>query len=51
MNIIKCPNYGYENKNTNTRCESCGIELNRIEQSDNFLNNNYSLANVKNINF
>lgn len=48
MNTIKCPNCGYENKNTNIRCESCGKELNHIEQSDNFLNNDYQ-KNVKTI--
>ncbi len=48
MNTIKCPNCGYENKNTNIRCESCGKELNHIEQSDNFLNNDYQ-TNVKTI--
>lgn len=48
MNTIKCPNCGYENKNTNIRCEACGKELNHIEQSDNFLNNDYQ-KNVKTI--
>lgn len=48
MNTIKCTNCGYENKNTNIRCESCGKELNHIEQSDNFLNNDYQ-KNVKTI--
>lgn len=27
MNTSKCPNCGYENKDTNIRCESCGNEL------------------------
>ena len=34
MNTIKCPNCGYENKNTNIRCESCGKELNHIKNND-----------------
>ncbi len=50
MDTIKCPNCGYENKNTNIRCVSCGTELNYIEQSSNFPNNNnYSQINVKTI--
>ena len=49
MNTVKCPNCGHENKNTNIRCESCGTELNHIEQSSNFLNKDYSQANVKTI--
>ena len=49
MNTIKCPNCGHENKNTNIRCESCSTELNHIEQSNNFLNNDYSQTNVKTI--
>ena len=49
MNTIKCSICGHENKNTNIRCESCGTELNHIEQSNNFLNNDYSHANVKTI--
>lgn len=49
MNTVKCSNCGCENKNTNIRCESCGIELNHIEQSNNFLNKDYSQANVKHI--
>ena len=44
MNTVKCPNCGHENKNTNIRCDSCGTELNHIEQS-----NNFSQANVKTI--
>lgn len=51
MNTIKCPNCGRENKNTNIRCESCDTELNHIEQSNNFLNNDYSQTNVKTIDF
>ena len=34
MNTIKCPNCGYENKNTNIRCESCGKELSHIKNND-----------------
>lgn len=34
MNTVKCPNCGYENKNTNIRCESCKMELNSIEQNN-----------------
>lgn len=49
MNTIKCPNCGYENKNTNIRCESCGKELNHIEQSDKFFNMDNSQINVKTI--
>ena len=49
MNTIKCPNCGYENKNTNIRCESCGKELNHIEQSDKFFNKDNSQINVKTI--
>lgn len=49
MNIIKCPNCGYENKNTNIRCESCATELNPIKQSNNFLNHDYSQINAKTI--
>ena len=49
MNTIKCPNCDHENKNTNIRCESCGMELNHIEQSTNFLNKDYSQENVKTI--
>lgn len=40
---------GQEKKNTNIRCESCGTELNHIEQNDNFLNKDYSHTNVKTI--
>lgn len=47
MYTIKCPNCGHENKNTNIRCESCSTELNHIEQSNIFLNNDYSQTNVK----
>ncbi len=49
MNTIICPNCGHENKNTNIKCESCGTELNHVEQSNNFLNNDYSQLNVKTI--
>lgn len=49
MNTIKCPNCDHENKNTNIRCESCGMELNHIKQSTNFLNKDYSQENVKTI--
>lgn len=49
MNVVKCPNCGQENKNTNIRCESCGTELNHIEQNDNFLNKDYFQTNVKTI--
>lgn len=49
MNIVKCPNCEHENKNTNIRCESCSTELNHIEQSNSFLNKDYSQANVKTI--
>lgn len=49
MNTVKCPNCGKENKNTNIRCESCGTELNHMEQNDNFLNKDYSQTNVKTI--
>lgn len=38
MNTNKCPNCGYENRNTNIRCESCGKELN---------NANYTSVNQK----
>ncbi len=38
MNTNKCPNCGYENRNTNIRCESCGKELN---------NANYTSINQK----
>ena len=31
MNTSKCPNCGYENRNTNIRCESCGKELNNTK--------------------
>lgn len=50
MHNVKCPNCGHKNKNTNIRCESCSTELNHIEQSNNFLNKDYSQANVKIIN-
>lgn len=50
MNTVKCPNCGHENKNTNIRCESCGTELNHIEQNNSFLNKDYSQTNVKTIN-
>lgn len=42
MNTIKCPNCGYENKNTNIRCELCKTELNYIDSNNNFLNRDYS---------
>ena len=38
MNTNKCPNCGYENRNTNIICESCGKELN---------NANYTSVNQK----
>lgn len=50
MNIIKCPNCGQENKNTNIKCEFCGTDLNFVEQNDNFTNVNNSQINTKNIN-
>lgn len=37
MNTIKCPNCEHENKNTNIKCEVCGIKLNHVEQSNIFL--------------
>ena len=48
MTPIKCPKCGYEPTTTNSRCEACGKALNHIEQSDNFLNNDYQ-KNVKTI--
>ena len=33
MDNIKCPNCGYENKNSNIRCEVCNNELNHIEKT------------------
>lgn len=34
MNTSKCPNCGYENRNTNIRCESCGKELNNANYTN-----------------
>lgn len=51
MDNIKCPNCGYENKNSNIRCEVCNNELNHIEKNNNFLNRDYSQENVKIINY
>lgn len=46
---MKCINCGNENKNTNIRCEFCGTELNSFNQNDNFLNKDYSQANIQQI--
>lgn len=34
MYNIKCPQCGCDNKSTNLRCESCGNELNKIEEDE-----------------
>lgn len=33
MYTIKCPNCGFQNKNTNIRCESCGTKLIHSEEN------------------
>lgn len=47
MYNVKCPNCGFENKNTNIRCESCGTELNGVDLSETFPDNDYSYPKVK----
>lgn len=55
MNTIKCPNCGTKNKNTNIRCEVCGIELNHISQdytitNTDILQRNINKKSIKNLN-
>ncbi len=49
MNTFKCSHCGKENKNTNIRCDSCGIELSHVVQNDNSFNKDYSQINLKTI--